>query len=155
MRCARRRLADEWRERAPCGDAEDHERLKRLDGLEVASTVRRERCAHLSLELTEDRPSVDHAGDVPFPRTAARFVEVLPHTASEDVLEVRITVDRLLRQRRRHQAVRRIAQDLAGLTTHETRDAQSRRTRIKAAQGAGEELGVLMERAQRRARFRR
>src|SRR5438128_9723203 len=123
MRGARRRLANEWRERTPCGDAQDHERLERLDGLEVVGTVRRERGSHLSLELTEDRPSVDHAGDVPFPGAEARFVEVLPDAAGEDVLEVRVTVDRLLPQRRRDQATCRVAEDVARFATHEFRDA--------------------------------
>src|SRR5438132_13701502 len=155
MRGARRRLADEWRERTPCGDAQDHERLERLDGLEVVGTVRRERGLHLSLELTEDRPSVDHAGDVPFPGAEARFVEVLPDAASEDVLEVRVTVNRLLRQRRGHQTICRVAQDLAGFATHEIRDAQSLRTRIKTAEETGVGLGALMEGAQRCSRLRR
>src|SRR5881628_2665624 len=137
MRGARRRLADEWRERTPCGDAQDHERLERLDGIELVRTVRREHGAHLSLELTEDGPSVDHAGDVPLPGAEARFVEVLPDAASEDVLEVRVTVNRLLRQRRGHQTVCRVAEDLAGFATHEIRDAQCVRTRIKTTQGAG------------------
>ena len=154
MRGARRRLANEWRERTPCGDAQDHERLERLDGLEVVGTVRRERGSHLSLELTEDRPSVDHAGDVPFPGAEARFVEVLPDAAGEDVLEVSVTVNRLLRQRRRREAACRIAQDLAGFATHEIRDAQSLRTRIKTAEETEVVLGALMEGAQRGSRLR-
>src|SRR5216117_1483342 len=118
MRSARRRLADEWRKRTPCGDAQDHERLERLDGLAVVCTVGRERRAHLLFKLTEDGPSMDHARDIPLPGAEARFVEVLPDAASEDVLEVRVTVDRLLRQLRGHQSVCRVAQDLTGFATH-------------------------------------
>src|SRR2546428_13062726 len=100
MRGARRRLADEWRERTPCGDAQDHERLERLDGIEVVCTVGRERGLHLSLELTEDRPSVDHAGDAPFPGAEARFAKALPNAAGVAVLKVPVTSIPLLRRRR-------------------------------------------------------
>ena len=153
-RARRRQLADERRERAPRGDREDDKRLKRVDSLDIVCAVGRERTAHVPLKLTEDGPAVDHRGEIPLARTKAGFVEILPDASPEAVLEVRVTVDRLLRQRRRREAACRIAQDLAGFATHEIRDAQSLRTRIKTAEETEVVLGALMEGAQRGSRLR-
>jgi hypothetical protein len=78
---------------------------------------------------------VDHARDVPLPGTAAGFVEVLPHTACEDVLEVRVTVDRLLRQLGRNQPLRSIAKDIGSFAADDisaTRRASGRGSKVRS-----------------------
>lgn len=67
------------RERTPCREAQHDQRLERTDRGVVVLTVCRESVAHLVFEQTEDRPAVNHAGEVPLLRTDAGFVEVLPH----------------------------------------------------------------------------
>ncbi len=148
-RARRRQLADERRERAPRGDREDDKRLKRVDSLDIVCAVGRERTAHVPLKLTEDGPAVDHRGEIPLARTKAGFVEILPDASPEAVLEVRVTVDRVLRQRWRHHAARRVAENRARLPTDEIRDAQRIGTRIKTAQGSAVGHCTVVERAQR------
>jgi hypothetical protein len=123
MHRARGRLADQRRERSPGSYPKDDERLQRLNGVGVICAVCRKCFAHLLLKLTEDGPSVDHTCDIPFPRTKARFVEVLPYATSQDVFEVGVTVDRLLGQRRERETVRRFVQGPTGIATDEFRDA--------------------------------
>lgn len=129
----RRRLSDQRRERTPSGDRQDDQRLKRVDRVAVVTAVSIQRRTHVVLELTEHDPSVDHAGDVPFLWSVARFVEVLPDAVGEDVLEVRVAMDGLVRKRRYRQAARGVAKDLAGFATHELSDAERLWSRIEAS----------------------
>ena len=79
---------------------------------------------------------MDHARDVPFPRTEAGFVEVLPDAIAEHIPKMCVAVDRLRRKRRRSEARRRIAEDRRGRGPDEVGDTERLRPRIEAAQRA-------------------
>ncbi len=142
------RLADEWRERTPSGDAQDDEWLQRVNHLSVIGAVCHEGFMGLVLELAEDGPPVNHARDVPLLGTETSFVEVLPDAIRRDVFEVRVPMDRLPRERRRRQAFCRGAKDLGRFAAYKIGDAHRLRARIEAAQGTAVCRGRLVERAQ-------
>jgi hypothetical protein len=120
---AARGFADKRRERPPSRDPEDDKGLQRVDDLPVMGPIRRERVVHLALQFTEDRPAMDHAGEVPLPRTDTCLIEVLPDAACQHVLEVRITVDCLLRSYRWRKARSGVAKDVRRFPADEIGDA--------------------------------
>ena len=149
------RLAYERCERPPRSDAEDDEGLQGIYRLSVMRPIRCERVTHLALQLTEDGPPVDHAGEVPLFRTDTCLIEILPDATSQHVLEVGVPVDRLLRQSRWRQTRGGAAEDLCRFAADEIGDAKRLGARVEAPQRPLVRCGRLMERSKCRARLRR